>query len=123
LTAAIGSGPILLMRRLVILGLLLLAPSSAGATFYTYAQWAALSPDLRAAYMTGAYDALVTYITTPQEEAMAKHYAECLFRAKMTNSQLSENVREFTAAHPKFQGATPQYALVNYLIELCGKPP
>jgi hypothetical protein len=123
LTAAVGGGQIPLMRRLVILGLLLLAPSSAGATFYTYAQWAALPPDVRSAYITGAYDALVTYNTTPQEEATAKHYAECLFRAKMTNVQLSENVREFAAAHPKFQGSTPQYALVNYLIELCGKAP
>ena len=83
----------------------------------------ALSPDLRTAYMTGAYDSLVGYVATPEEAMMAKHYVDCLLRARMTNTQLSENVREYAAPRPKFHGSTPQDALVNYLIELCGSPP
>jgi hypothetical protein len=123
LTAAVGSAPISLMRRLVILGLLMLAPSSAGAEYLNYEQWAALSPDLRAAYMTGTYDSLVGFVATPEEFRMARHYVDCLLRAQMSNTQLSENVREYAAPRPKFHGSTPQHALVSYLIELCGKPP
>jgi hypothetical protein len=55
--------------------------------------------------------------------ATSKHYRDCIVNAKMTNAQLAENVRAFASLHPEWQGRTVQAALINYLIELCGKPP
>ena len=43
----------------------------AGAVFYTYAQWVALPESQQAAYMSGAFDSLVTFANTPKVQGEA----------------------------------------------------
>ena len=92
------------------------------ANYFTFSEWSALPEDAQSVYIAGAYDSLVTFASNDDEIAMAKHYASCLAKSKMLNQQLAQNVRNYAATKPALQGGNVQSALVNYLIELCGRP-
>ena len=95
--------------------------SPASASFYTYAEWAALSEAGRSTYIAGLFDGMVNFVTH-ETLGMAEHYRQCLGNAKMNNSQLAENVRVYASTRPNLQQAVSG-ALINYVIQLCGKPP
>jgi hypothetical protein len=95
--------------------------SPASADFYTYAEWAALSEAGRSTYIAGLFDGMVTFVT-PETRWAAAHYRQCLGNAKMNNSQLAENVRVYASTRPNLQQDVSG-ALINYVIQLCGKPP
>jgi hypothetical protein len=111
------------MRWWLPVGVLALVCSAADAGFVTYAEWEAYPTKMRAAYVAGAFDTLVGYGLTAQSRAIGAHYNKCLVRTKMTGDQLAEHVKEFATASPKYQSETVQYALINYLIQMCGPPP
>jgi hypothetical protein len=94
---------------------------SARAQYVTYSEWEALSDINRAMYVGGAYDTLVS--TIKPGEKYQRHYSQCVTGAKMTLSQLSQNVRTYGSTHPKYQGMALSGALIGYLIELCGQAP
>jgi len=77
----------------------------------------------RAAYISGLYDALTSFAKDDEDAKVGTHYRNCISRSKMTNVQLADNVRAFTSVRPKNQTAGVGGALIDYLIELCGKPP
>ena len=62
--------------------------SPASASFYTYAEWAALSEAGRSMYIAGLFDGMVTF-ATPETRWMAARYRQCLGNAKMNNSCIS----------------------------------
>jgi hypothetical protein len=95
--------------------------SSAHAGFYTYSEWAAWSRTAQIAYVSGLFDALVG-IGQPGD-TFQKHYADCVQRQRMTDGQLTDNVKNFAASRPALQARGVAAALLSYLIELCGKPP
>jgi hypothetical protein len=99
--------------------------SLAQADFYTYSQWADLSEAARSYYIAGAFDVVSSYSPdgSDQNIALLVHYQTCMSHAKMTRSQLSENVKMFAATRPKLQSGSATFALLSYLYELCGTPP
>ena len=72
-------------------------------------------------YIAGLFDGMVSFVT-PESLGMAAHYRQCLGNAKMNNSQLAENVRVYASTRPNLQQDVSG-ALINYVIQLCGKPP
>lgn len=94
----------------------------ARADFFTYSEWEALPPIARASYISGAFDALISIQTSPNE-TYQDHYRKCLVQQKMLNSQLAEHVREYASARPDLQSRGVVAAMLNYLVALCGKPP
>ena len=65
------------MRHLLVMVWLIVGVLPAAANFLTYAQWAALPPQLRAFYIAGAFDQLTTIAGTVGDTDMlhlAKHY-------------------------------------------------
>jgi hypothetical protein len=111
------------MKRLIAMAFICLSPVPAGAGFYTYSQWEALTPNGRANYMAGAFDALTTFIFDEAGTRMAQHYLSCVSKTKMNNGQLAENVRIFASSRPEVQALPPQAALLQYLVQLCGRAP
>ena len=108
------------MLRMRAIFLALCAPAHAG--FFTYSEWEALPPNLRAIYIAGAFNSLVS-TGSDDDYQVAVHYSNCKSRTRMNTSQLAKNVVAFARARPEMQGGTPQEPLVNYLISLCGKAP
>ncbi len=94
----------------------------AAANFLTYAEWARMKPDMRAIYMAGAFDALVTFAMSDEQRAVNAHYNDCITRSKMTVAQLAENVRQFAKGKPNLQDYV-ETPLINYLYSFCGAPP
>ena len=103
------------------LTVLILTVLPAKAHFYTYLQWDRLPPNSRGAYIAGAFDVLT--IPFDAVSTFPEHYGNCIGKTEMTNMQLAENVRSFASARPEYQRNTVLNALVNYLIELCGRAP
>ena len=110
------------MRQLIF-AVSIFCASTADAAFFTYSEWDRLSEDGRAMYIAGAYDSLTGYASDDRGASTARHYQQCVARAKMSNAQLAANIRVFAASRPSMQSSTVQNALVNYLIEACGKAP
>jgi hypothetical protein len=111
------------MARIVLAlcpGLFIAQP--AAANFLTYAEWVRMNADMRAIYIAGAYDALITFAMSDEQRAVNAHYSNCITRSKMTVSQLAENVRKFAKDKPKLQDFV-ETPLINYLYEYCGAPP
>jgi hypothetical protein len=110
------------MRILIALFSIALSVMPAVANFLTYSEWSALPENAQSMYIAGAYDSLVTFVSTDDEINAAQHYSECVAKSGMTNRQLAQNVRTYAATKPELQGGNVQVALVRYLLELCGKP-
>lgn len=101
-------------------GLLIAQP--AAANFLTYAEWARMKADMRAIYIAGAYDALITFAMSDEQRAVNAHYSNCITRSKMTVAQLAENVRQYAKGKPNLQDYV-ETPLINYLYAFCGAPP
>jgi hypothetical protein len=96
---------------------------TAQGNYYSYPEWESASEAVQTAYISGAYDSLVTYISSEQEERMSRHYRACMQRSKMNNLQLTRNVRTFAASRPDLQTQAVQFALIHYLHAACGQVP
>jgi len=101
-------------------GLLIAQP--AADNFLTYAEWVRMKPDMRAIYVAGAYDALITFAMSDEQRAVNAHYSNCITRSKMTVAQLAESVRQYAKDKPNLQDYV-ETPLINYLYEFCGAPP
>jgi phage host-nuclease inhibitor protein Gam len=100
----------------------LLVAQPAAANFLTYAEWARMKPDMRAIYIAGAFDALITFAMNDEQRAVNAHYNNCIAQSKMTVAQLAENVRKYAKGKPNLQDFV-ETPLINYLYEFCGAPP
>ena len=113
------------MRGLLIAAALVVASSTAAqqGVYRTYAQWAGLGASERAAYIAGAMDSIILVVTGDEDKKTSAHYSQCLSRAKLSGSQLAENVLSFAESRPALKTGMVQAALVQYLHDLCGAPP
>lgn len=95
----------------------------AGAVFYTYAQWVALPESQQAAYMSGAFDSLVTFANTPEGARGGMHYHTCMAKSGMTNAQLATNILNYAKDKPALHTEPATVAMLKYLAAACGIPP
>jgi hypothetical protein len=65
---------------------------------------------------------MATVTSSPQGQRASQHYNECLYNAKLNSIQLANNVREYAKAKPQLHAQPVQFALMEYLIALCGLP-
>jgi hypothetical protein len=91
------------MRKFAVVVALFAMSAPANAVFFTYSQWEALAPIERASYISGLYDGLVSFASDADDARVGSHYQSCITRSKMTNVQLSDNVRTFASTRPKLQ--------------------
>jgi hypothetical protein len=112
-----------MMTRTASVAALMLAISTAHAEYFTYSDWSKQPADFRAAYIAGLYDALVSMAETNAEAKIGAHYQACVVRAKMRNGQLAESTLLYGSARPELQSGGVGEVMINYLIQLCGKPP
>ena len=105
------------------LSLCLSLATPAAAEFYTYSQWQRLPDEMRAAYIAGAFDMLVTFVSQGADTADTKYYSECVTNTHIDNKQLAMNVATFVDARPELQGKSVAFGLIQYLLGLCGQPP
>ena len=103
--------------------LILAIATTAQAEYFTYSDWSQQPADFRAAYIAGLYDALVSLSETDAEAKIGAHYQACVVREKIRNSQLAERTLLFGAARPSLRSGGVGQVMINYLIQLCGKPP
>ena len=72
----------LLIHAVATIALIVLV-SPASATFFTYAEWAALPEYGRALYIAGLYDALTTFTYHIEEDhVVLLHFRQCIGTAK-----------------------------------------
>ena len=109
-----------MILRTVIGLIALLVSSAAQSNYFTYQSWLAMSESSRVAYLSGAFDSLVSFAETEQ---IAVHYGKCIDAAKMTNFQLTANMLNFAKDKPELHTGLVQRALLKYLIAACGEPP
>jgi hypothetical protein len=69
----------------------------------------------------GAFDTLST-VTTLGHLTFSKHYNECVGKAGLSTRQLTENTQECAESQPDLQVKPAPFALLRYLISLCGLP-
>src|SRR5262245_35890002 len=110
------------VRFALILVCTLLGQTASRANFVSYSQWEAREGEWRRAYIEGAVDSLVSYATDDHGRMASIHYSNCLRRAAMTGTQLSEDLRSYVSTRPNLQSGTVQGALIGYLVALCGSP-
>lgn len=111
------------MSRIILVlcsGLFIAQP--AAANFLTYAEWVRMNAEMRAIYIAGAYDSLITFAMSDEQRAVNAHYSDCITKSKLTVSQLAENVRKFAKDKAKLQDFV-ETPLISYLYEYCGAPP
>jgi hypothetical protein len=112
----------MILRTALVL-IALLGSSAAQSNYFTYQSWLVLPETARVAYLSGAYDSLITFVSDEQTGRTAQHYKKCLNTAEMTNFQLAANVMNFAKDKPQFHTGSVQSVLINYLIAACGEPP
>lgn len=95
-------------------------PSMASASFFTFQEWAAMGPQQRAMYISGAYDTLTGIASNDADVRRVRHQVACLAKSKMNNSQLATNVLEFAKDKPKLQTGPVVGVLLEYLFAACG---
>jgi hypothetical protein len=109
--------------RFVIVVLLLSTTQSYAQTIYLkYSQWVQMPIWLREVYIAGAFDMLST-VTVPERAATAMFYNECVTKAGLNSSQLTQNVNQYVETQPDLQDKPTPFALMRYLISQCGLPP
>ena len=84
-----------MMTRTAWVAALMLAIGTTHAEYFTYSDWSKQPADFRAAYIAGLYDALVSMADTNAEVKVG----------------------------PELQSGGVGTVMINYLIQLCGKPP
>jgi hypothetical protein len=109
------------MRFIIIVLLLSTIPARAQNAYLNYGQWEQMPPALREMYVAGAFDALST-VTVREGVSVAKHYNECVSKAGLTTGQLEENMKEYANTQPDLQHKPVPFALMRYLVSLCGTP-
>jgi hypothetical protein len=109
------------MRFTIIALLLSTIPVRAQNVYLNYSQWAQMPPGLREMYVAGAFDAVST-VTEPERVSVAKHYNECVSKVGLTTGQLEENMKEYADTQPDLQHKPVPFALMRYLVSLCGTP-
>ena len=72
-------------------------------------------------YITGAFYA-ISVIAAPEGATVARHYNECVAKAKLSTGQLAQNMKEYAETQPDAPSKTVPTILVRYLISLCGLP-
>ena len=80
----------------------LLVSSAAQSNYFTYQTWLAMPESSRVAYVSGAFDSLVSFAETEQ---VAMHYVKGIDTVKMTNSQLTANMLNSPRTNPSFTPA------------------
>jgi hypothetical protein len=109
--------------RYVFLFLVWITPAHAQEyVFYNYSQWEQLSETARLGYIAGAIDTLSS-IASAETIRAAKHYNTCVANAHMNLVQLDGNVRAYVRTKPALQAHPMSFALLDYLVALCGPPP
>src|SRR4030095_10321463 len=103
--------------------LMLAIATTAHAEYFTYSDWSKQPADFRAAYIAGLYDALISMAETNAEAKIGAHYQACVVRARMRNGQLAESTLLYGSVRPELQSGGVGGVMINYLIQLCGKPP
>jgi acyl-CoA reductase-like NAD-dependent aldehyde dehydrogenase len=111
------------VRSASVAALMLAITQTARAEYFTYSDWSRQPAEFRAAYIAGLYDALVSIAETDAEARIGAHYQTCVSQAKVTNSQLAERTLLFGTARPNLRSGGVGEVMINYLIQLCGKPP
>ena len=111
------------MLRLICWFLIATSPVANAGQFYSYRQWVALDETLRSVYIAGVFDSLLGIVKDRNDLPVTKHYDNCITRAKMSNSELADNVVAFVKKRPELQERSVSGALMNYLIDFCGAPP
>ena len=107
-----------MMKRLVWVGLLALAPMDASA------QQTRLTALFKARRATSRWyiESLAAMATAEPAQATARHYTECLTRSRVNARQLANYLREYVRARPELHDSSIQHAMNNYLNALCGQP-
>jgi hypothetical protein len=108
-----------MILRTVIGLIALMVSSAAQSNYFTYQTWLAMPESSRVAYVSGAFDSLVSFAETEQ---VAMHYVKCIDTVKMTNSQLTANMLNFAKDKPELHTGLVQRALLKYLVAACGEP-
>jgi hypothetical protein len=107
------------MRFLTLVVLLLTTPAHAQSVFLTYSQWEQMPTNLREVYVAGAFDTLST-VSTPEQFNFVKHYNECIVKARLNLSQLTENMKTYAETQPDLRDKPTPGALLRYLVSICG---
>ena len=109
-----------LLSRLAVgaagLSALLTIAGSAHATFLTCREWDARDQNERETYIAGVFNGV-------SDTRTGMHYYRCVRNKKMMDSELADGVRATMLDHPELQTQPVQAALLDYLNQLCGKPP
>jgi hypothetical protein len=113
----------MMIRTASVVAALMLAIATAHAEYFTYSDWSKQPAEFRAAYIAGLCDALISMAETNAEAKIGSHYQACVVRAKMRNGQLAESTLLYGSARPELQSGGVGTVMINYLIQLCGKPP
>ena len=109
------------MRFIAIVLLLLATPTHAQDVYLNYGQWLQMPIGFREMYVIGSFDTLST-VAMPEQAIIAKHFNECVARARLSSGQLTENMQAYAEARPDLQNKPAATVLVRYLISLCGSP-
>ena len=92
--------------------------------YLDYSHWEQMPASFRQMYIAGAFDA-VSVITVPEgaEGAMAaRHYNECVAKARLSIVQLEKNMKEYAETQPDAPSKPVPTILMRYLTSLCGLP-
>lgn len=109
----------------VLLGVTLAATISwpaSGDPLLTYAEWELLPERLRTLYMSSAFNILI-YWSPNQNTRKSHHYYKCVSDARMTSSQLAQNVKDYASGRPELGRSVADRVLLQYLSTLCGPIP
>jgi hypothetical protein len=109
------------MRFIIIVLFLSTVPARAQNVYLNYSQWEQMPPNLREMYVAGAFDAVST-VTVPERASIARFYNECVAKAGLTTGKLAENMKQYAETQPDLQKKPVPFALMRYLISLCGTP-
>jgi hypothetical protein len=120
--AAMNTSVMLVMIHTTLVAAPTVAEAKSGV-WYSYSEWERAPDPEKSAYLAGAFDSLVVVTGDEQQSKMADHYTNCMHHTQMNLEQFTDDVAAFGNAHPEVQRHSVQYAMVNYLVSLCGAPP
>src|SRR5262249_27021326 len=109
------------MHFITLVLLLSTTPAHAQGIYLNYSQWKQMPNALKEMYVAGAFDTLST-VTTQEHLTFRRHYNECVVKAGLSTRQLTENMQEYAESQPDLQAKAAPFALLRYLISLCGLP-
>jgi hypothetical protein len=89
--------------------------------YLDYGHWEQMPASFRQMYIAGAFDA-VSVITVPEGAMAARHYNECVAKARLSIVQLEKNMKEYAETQPDAPSKPVPTILMRYLTSLCGLP-